>query len=239
MATETAAETATEVATTADRGTTRERILDVALELFTEQGYDKTSLREIAERVGISKAALYYHFAGKEDMLMALHLRLHDLGRGAFDSLEAKPRDPATWSAFLEEIVGQMLRDRKLFALHERNRAAMEAMHQTKDHDAEHADFEDRFRGLLADPGVSLQARVRISSCLGAILGGMVLGGDNFSDVATDELRQAMLEVVHDILAPLGVPGSAPVSAPASATAWSAPASAPAGSATPGSASAG
>jgi AcrR family transcriptional regulator len=51
---------------------TRQRILWIALDLFTTQGYDKTSMREIAERMGFSKAALYYHFAGKEDILMAL-----------------------------------------------------------------------------------------------------------------------------------------------------------------------
>ena len=54
---------------------TRERILDVALDLFIEKGYDRTSLREIAEPLGFSKAALYYHFASKEDILMALQDR--------------------------------------------------------------------------------------------------------------------------------------------------------------------
>src|SRR6516165_7755897 len=38
---------------------TRDRILDVALELFTEQGFDATRLRQIAERLGVTKAALY------------------------------------------------------------------------------------------------------------------------------------------------------------------------------------
>src|SRR5262249_12854805 len=42
-------------------GGTRERIQAIALELFAEQGYEKTSLREIAERLGVTKAALYYH----------------------------------------------------------------------------------------------------------------------------------------------------------------------------------
>src|ERR1700677_4503337 len=65
------------------RGSTRERILDVALDLFNDQGYDKTSLREIAERLGFTKAALYYHFERKEDILLQLHLRLHALGEAA------------------------------------------------------------------------------------------------------------------------------------------------------------
>src|SRR6202453_2150472 len=68
---------------------TRERILDIALELFNEQGYDKTSLREIAERLGFTKAALYYHFERKEDILLELHLRLHALGEAAIERLDA------------------------------------------------------------------------------------------------------------------------------------------------------
>src|SRR5271167_2245611 len=58
---------------------TRERILDIALDLFIEKGYDKTSLREIAEKLGFSKAALYYHFASKDDILEAFHARMHEL----------------------------------------------------------------------------------------------------------------------------------------------------------------
>src|SRR5690349_12268907 len=48
---------------------TRSRIQEVALELFTEQGYEATSLREIAERLGVTKAALYYHFKTKDDIV--------------------------------------------------------------------------------------------------------------------------------------------------------------------------
>lgn len=50
-------------------GGTRDRIKAVALELFTEQGYEATSLREIAERLGVSKAALYYHFKSKDEIV--------------------------------------------------------------------------------------------------------------------------------------------------------------------------
>jgi AcrR family transcriptional regulator len=54
------------------RSDTRQRIQDVALELFASQGYEKTSLREIAERLQVTKAALYYHFKTKEDILVSL-----------------------------------------------------------------------------------------------------------------------------------------------------------------------
>ena len=51
---------------------TRTRIQQVALELFTEHGYEATSLREIAERLGVTKAALYYHFKTKDEIIESL-----------------------------------------------------------------------------------------------------------------------------------------------------------------------
>jgi AcrR family transcriptional regulator len=54
------------------RSGTRERIQAVAVELFAEHGYDKTSLREIAERLDVTKAALYYHFNTKEAIVVSL-----------------------------------------------------------------------------------------------------------------------------------------------------------------------
>ncbi len=51
---------------------TRQRILDVAVDLFIERGYAGTSVRDISERVGMTKGSLYYHFASKDDLLAAL-----------------------------------------------------------------------------------------------------------------------------------------------------------------------
>ncbi len=51
---------------------TRQRILDVSLELFAERGYAGASVADIAKRLGITKAALYYHFAAKSDILEAV-----------------------------------------------------------------------------------------------------------------------------------------------------------------------
>ena len=51
---------------------TRARAQQVALRLFTEQGYEATSLRQIADELGINKASLYYHFDGKEAIVQSL-----------------------------------------------------------------------------------------------------------------------------------------------------------------------
>jgi AcrR family transcriptional regulator len=78
------------------RTDTRTQIREVALELFAEQGYDKTSLREIAERLGITKAAVYYHFKTKEEILGTL---FDDLLTGVDELVtwaSSQPRDAGT-----------------------------------------------------------------------------------------------------------------------------------------------
>lgn len=50
----------------------RERILEVAVQLFSERGYAATGVQEIARRAGIEKAALYWHFGSKESLLAAV-----------------------------------------------------------------------------------------------------------------------------------------------------------------------
>ncbi|WP_328792857.1 TetR/AcrR family transcriptional regulator [Streptomyces sp. NBC_00273] len=54
------------------RTDTRKRAQRVALQLFSEHGYDGTSLRMIAEQLDITKAALYYHYKSKEEILAAV-----------------------------------------------------------------------------------------------------------------------------------------------------------------------
>ncbi len=51
---------------------TRARIVEVALELIADRGFSATTTREIAERLGFTKAALYYHFRTKDDLLAAI-----------------------------------------------------------------------------------------------------------------------------------------------------------------------
>jgi AcrR family transcriptional regulator len=61
--------------TTANRrpgSETRAEILRVALELFTRKGFEGTSIRDIAEALGVTKSSLYYHFANKEAIIRAL-----------------------------------------------------------------------------------------------------------------------------------------------------------------------
>lgn len=65
-----------------DESGTRNTILEKAKSLFIEHGYRGLSMREIAEKVGVSKPALYYHFKDKEELFCAvLNSGLEEIGR--------------------------------------------------------------------------------------------------------------------------------------------------------------
>jgi AcrR family transcriptional regulator len=179
---------------------TRERILDVALDLFTDQGFDGTSMREIAERLHISKPAIYHHFASKEEILMALHLRLHEFGKAALARLTGQTVTLQLWGSLLNEVLDQMLAQRKIFLMHERNQAALEKLHR-KDHDDEHDDIQQRLRQALTDPSLSLRDRVRMACSLGAVFGGLLMAGDAFDNVSNAELGSLVQDAVRDIVA--------------------------------------
>ncbi|GAA5180744.1 hypothetical protein GCM10023322_13740 [Rugosimonospora acidiphila] len=51
---------------------TRQRIIEVARDLFVERGYQGTSVRDISERLGMTKGSMYYHFASKDELFGAL-----------------------------------------------------------------------------------------------------------------------------------------------------------------------
>ena len=114
--------------TRARRSDTRARIQQVALELFAEQGYDKTSLREIAERLDVTKAALYYHFKSKEDIVRSL---VEDYF-GQIDALIAwaktQPRTAATRAEILSRYVRIVADGSDVFRMLQHNQAAMNSL---------------------------------------------------------------------------------------------------------------
>ncbi len=184
------------------RGSTRERILDVALELFNEQGYDSASLRDIADRLGVTKAALYYHFERKEDILLELHLRLHAIGRESLDQLASLSTDQQVeaWPAVFDHFLDQIFDNPDLFLLHVRNWNALKLISENEHHQAENEDAQERTRQLLASPEIPLAKRVRMAAAIGAVTAVIASAGGLFGDADTGELAGAVRNVIHDIL---------------------------------------
>ena len=72
------------------RSDTRQRIQDVARELFLQQGVQRTSLQDIADKLGITKPALYYHFPSREDLVRSILVPLIDEGEQFVDDQERR-----------------------------------------------------------------------------------------------------------------------------------------------------
>ncbi len=94
-------------------------ILDAAMTVFTERGYDGGSMREIASRVGVTEPALYRHFRGKEAIFLSLMKvvagRMRDETFGLIDSVHADTLKPQLVAAFADRrravrVLGPMLR---------------------------------------------------------------------------------------------------------------------------------
>jgi AcrR family transcriptional regulator len=175
------------------RSDTRARIQQVAVELFTEHGYEGTSLREIAERLDVTKAALYYHFRSKEDILTSLVEDYY----GQIDALIAwgqqQPRSDQVRSEIIARYVRIIADGDQVFRMLHQNQASVNALAAAK---SRLPLFKERMHGLvgvLTGPDAPLDDRVRAAMTLGSISVGWMF----YCDQAPD--RQELAEIVRSI----------------------------------------
>ncbi|MEU8544024.1 helix-turn-helix domain-containing protein [Streptomyces sp. NPDC048717] len=178
------------------RGNTRQRIQNVALELFAEQGYEKTSLREIAERLDVTKAALYYHFKTKEDILVGI---FQDLTR-PMDELIAwareQPHTLETKREVLRRYQVALLAAAPLFRFMQDNQAAVRDL-------SVGLTFKERMlelNDLLQDPDSPMTAKVRCVSALFTLHAGTFFMMHNHFEGDPEDKEKAVLEVALDLI---------------------------------------
>ncbi|MFE9626954.1 TetR/AcrR family transcriptional regulator [Streptomyces sp. NPDC006527] len=176
------------------RGNTRQRIQDVALELFAEQGYEKTSLREIAERLEVTKAALYYHFKTKEEIIVSIFADLTKPIENLIEWGKDQPHTLETKRDILRRY-SQILTDAApLFRFMQENQATVRELRIGDS-------FKDRMSGLrdiIIDPDAPLADQVRCVSALITLHAGMHFLHDLDGD--PEEKREAVLEVAVDLV---------------------------------------
>src|SRR5271165_5129673 len=148
------------------RTDTRSRVQKVALELFAEQGYEKTSLREIAERLGVTKATLYYHFKSKEDIVHSFTDDYFEEIDHLLDWAKDQPQTDGTRREILDRYVGIVLAGSEVFHFLEQNRAAVQGMEAGKERFALFRGRLDALVDLLAGPGAPLRDRVRATTAV-------------------------------------------------------------------------
>jgi len=181
----------------APRTDTRSRVQKVALELFAEQGYEKTSLREIAERLGVTKAALYYHFKSKEDIVHSFTDDYFAEIDALLDWAKDQPRNDATRREILDRYVGVVLSGSEVFRFLEQNRAAVQAM-EPKERFARFRGRLDALVDLLAGADASLRDRVRATCAVLSVGATCHVYLQQVDDL--DKLRAIVLEIALDLI---------------------------------------
>jgi len=159
-----------------DAAGTRGRILAIAAELFAERGYAGTSIRDIAERLGVTKAAVYYHFPAKDRILDALVEPL----RAGVEGLAARAPGMAP-GEIIDELVAIMAGPGAVL------RACVEdpsAKREIADHGIVF-DF-DALGRAIAGTGADAEREVRARCAIGAIFGGMVRAPETDAAAALD-----------------------------------------------------
>ena len=102
-------------ATTPKAEETRERILDAALTLFREQGFDETTMRDIATKANVATGAAYYYFRSKEELVMAFYVRSANEAREVLPPLIDRSRDlKKRLRAVIDQKFEQFVDHRKL-----------------------------------------------------------------------------------------------------------------------------
>ena len=189
------------------RGDTRARIQRVALELFAEQGYERTSLREIAERLGVTKAALYYHFKSKEDIV-------HSFTEDYFTRLDAviawgreQPANAQTAHEVFDRYITIVLEGSEVFRFLERNQASL---HGSEDGKRRFEQFRPRVNALIeiiTGPDAPPRSHVRAAAALfAASTSWMFFTRDESGEadpapmIDRDELRKIVLELTDDLI---------------------------------------
>ena len=84
----------------------RARVLDAAVELFAQQGYDGTSVAQVISRAGVAKGGFYHHFASKEALLYEVYGDLIGRQLAGLEAVLARDLPPAeTLRALIHDLV--------------------------------------------------------------------------------------------------------------------------------------
>lgn len=174
----------------------KDRVLGAALVLFSERGYGGTSLQAIGDRLGVTKAAVYYHYRAKVALLASLAGPLLNRMEAVLD------RRPSSWSqagcrAMLSDYLDAVLGERALAKVLINDPTAV-------DHPAaaRMRAQRRRLRDLLVSPrGDRRTGKVQASCALGALEGAVL----DFADTQPARHRATILDAAMSTLA--AVPG--------------------------------
>jgi AcrR family transcriptional regulator len=173
---------------------TRDQVLRTALELFRSQGYDGTSLRQIADRLGMTKAALYYHFPAKDRLIVELTRPMLDDLAGLLSTAKANRGSTGAHdrASLLASYLDLFIRHHDVVNLLARDTSTLQ-----------HPDVAQRARTLiealhtaLTGPEGTEEERLRVGCALGAL--------NSIANLPAEHVARARDTVLDAALATLG-----------------------------------
>jgi AcrR family transcriptional regulator len=171
------------------KGSARERILDVARDLFCARGYERTPLRAVSDALGLTKAAIYYHFKAKDDLLVAIIGPVLDRIDALIDSAGDGFESPGELRAFLGRYLDELTGHAGIVAL---LRDPGVAEHRLG---GRFASQHTRMRALLgagADPAGVIRTTTALRGLELAVL--------EFGDADPDQVRETALDIALSVL---------------------------------------
>jgi AcrR family transcriptional regulator len=176
-----------------DSAATREALLDAAVELFAERGYDRTTVRDIAGRAGVNQALLFRYFGSKEALFAAV------VARAGRDKLAESPP---------EELFARILRAVLEAGHAEHPDNAMRIMLRSGGEDAAASeirrelteDYVRVFAGLTDSPDGDLRAQLVLAWIVGIDLVRSVSGTAPLADSDAERIVACVLPAVQTLL---------------------------------------
>jgi AcrR family transcriptional regulator len=170
---------------------TKQGIVDTAQRLFSERGYEGASLQDIADEMGLTKAAVYYHFPNKADILRAIVVPTFRAMSDLLDIAETKRSRTGRMRVIVDGLVDMLV-------LH---RDALSIMMANPTTDTAHADeaafdaMRQRAITLLYGENPSTDQRAALYLVVGVVAAVPAL-----ADLPTEELRETLVRACTRLL---------------------------------------
>lgn len=177
--------------TTSGRGSSKERLLDAAVDIISAQGVQGLTLEGVAAATGVTKGGLIYHFKTKDDLLAAVGARL-------LDQLDQRSKSKAASQGnTLEAIAVASVED--TFAMPENEKRLLSMLLQASFNHPELIGVAQKYYGFYndADFGAATGEALAISAALDGIVLLELLRLHQFTPAQRDAMRDALLQRAH------------------------------------------
>jgi AcrR family transcriptional regulator len=171
------------------------RVLDAALDLIADHGVSGTSLQMIADRIGVTKAAVYHQFKTKDAIVIALTERELGWLEEALDAAEAEPNRTAARDLLLTRVVELAVERRRMVSVLQFDPVIVRVLAEYEPFGR----FIDRLYTAMLGEETGPRARVHAAMLMGII--SVAVMHPLVADIDDDTLRKELLRTMRRIVA--------------------------------------